>query len=181
MAPTLVATAGSASANSYITRADASTYLDAQMGVATWDAAADATKDRALIAATRELDTLPWIGDRTDGTQALAWPRLYALDPDRPYDADSDELYFASTVVPTRVQHATARLALYFVTKGTDDLLAADADAGLVRKKVDVLEKEFAVGQRQQGIARASGVMDLLSPLLKGTQLGGANIPMVRV
>jgi hypothetical protein len=120
VAPTLVATAGSGSANSYVTRANASTYLDARLNVTVWTAASDEDKDRALISATRALDGAPWIGFRASDTQALAWPRTYALKPDRPYDTGSDDIYFATTTVPQAVQDATCELALELLRAGDD-------------------------------------------------------------
>ena len=67
---------------------------------------------RALIEATRDLSLLRWGGTRTDSTQALSWPRQYALNPDAPSPVDpADNLvwpvYFDDDVIPQRIKDAT--------------------------------------------------------------------------
>lgn len=178
--PTLVATAGAADANSYVTVAAADTRLAESLGYATWAALATDDKERALIAATRELDTLPWVGWRYTNTQSLSWPRRFAVNPDRAYDEDDEAvLYFGATEIPARVIEATCRLALAFASAGTDDLVKVDGDAGLVSKTIGPISKTFAVESRPVGLARISGVMDRLTPLLQTARVGTTN--MVRV
>lgn len=61
--------------SSYITQDDADLYLGANIGAASWNAAADDTKGAAIISAVRWLDTAPWEGTKTDAANALQWPR----------------------------------------------------------------------------------------------------------
>lgn len=49
-----------------------------------WDLSDDATKQKALCEATRYIDTLPFIGQKTDFEQKREWPR--DGDTDWPYD-----------------------------------------------------------------------------------------------
>ncbi len=72
---TIVATPKSASANSYITRANAQSYFDARLYVDAWTDAANTDKDKALAAATTRLDQEKWLGLPKTTTQALKWPR----------------------------------------------------------------------------------------------------------
>lgn len=108
--PAIVATAGDASANSYVTEVEATAYHDARAGGGKWAAETDAAvKQRALISAARRIDQLAFKGFRTKGDQALQWPRTYADNPDAAYGADED---YATTVIPERVKRAQMELAL---------------------------------------------------------------------
>ena len=75
MTVTVIATAGSSSANSYLTVAAADGLADDRLGTLAWATATTDNKGRALITATRYLDQLEWLGSRASTTQALAWPR----------------------------------------------------------------------------------------------------------
>ena len=103
MAIVLNSTAGSASANSYMSLADADTYLEAHLEAETWSAIDDERKKAALIGATRELDSLIWVGRRSTEFQSLAWPRIYVYDHDA----------YQVTGVPAKIAAATAELAIW--------------------------------------------------------------------
>jgi hypothetical protein len=107
MAVTIVATAKSASANSYGTLAEAETYMEGRTGTVTWDAATDDQKNRALVEATNRLDQLDFFGGVTASDQRLKWPRVGVYDADgRSWDQD---------VVPRPVKNAQVELALALV------------------------------------------------------------------
>lgn len=163
MAVTIVATVGSASANSFVTLAEAATYAEARLNASTWETSATTdNKNRALVEATRELSALVWQGKRTDSTQALSWPRQVTVDPDNP-----SLTYFASTVIPTRVKDATCELALAFIKSGTTDLAALDATANITRQQIDVLSTEYAEPfARATGLRRFPRVWALVAPML---------------
>ena len=80
--PTIVATVGSASANSFVLETEMTTYCDARLNAAIWTGA-DAQLP-ALIEATRDLSLLTYVGSRVTSTQKLSWPRDYAPNPDAP-------------------------------------------------------------------------------------------------
>lgn len=104
MACSIVATASSASANSYCTIADADTYHETHIAHETWDDADSDDKCRALQTATRLLDQwYEWQGSPTTLTQALQWPR----------NGVTGTLGFQldSSVIPTLIEQATAELA----------------------------------------------------------------------
>lgn len=75
--PTVTATVGDASANSYVTRAEADSYFDGypSASVTAWTSASDDDKDRFLITATRNLENLRYWGEKAASTQALSFPR----------------------------------------------------------------------------------------------------------
>lgn len=61
----------------YANQETADAYLEAAQHAATWRASTttDDDKARALVTATRLLDRQRWKGDKTDSSQAHAWPR----------------------------------------------------------------------------------------------------------
>ena len=75
MAATIDATIKGASANSYVTLSEANIILKQSPDSSTWTNKTDDQKKRALISATRWIDTLVFYGDRCDDGQALKFPR----------------------------------------------------------------------------------------------------------
>ncbi len=102
--PTLDASAKGANSNSYVTRAEATSYFDERLSITDWTSASNADKDRALIMATNRLEQEDWDGSPTDGDQRLKWPRNGTFDMDG-FSYDADE-------VPRHVKEATYELAL---------------------------------------------------------------------
>ena len=123
MAVTIDATAGDASANSYITLSDAQAIVDGMVedaDVTAWASATDAQKNRALYTATQRLDRERFIGARATDTQALQWPRTGVRKPDTyvntyatgfPFRISED--YFTDTEIPDQVKRAQVVLAVY--------------------------------------------------------------------
>ena len=102
MPASITATVGSATANSYLTIAAADTLSESMLGTLAWTTATTDQKTRALITATRGLDTLVWIGSRTTTTQALDWPRS---------DVACDGVEYADNIIPEQLQYSTFDLA----------------------------------------------------------------------
>ena len=172
MSVVIDATAGGASANSFVTLAEAQAYMDARLNGDTWTAASTDTQNRALVEATRDISNKDFGGRRVTVTQSLSWPRWGALDPDQPYG-----WLFDSTIVPTRVKNATCELAFQFVNYGTTDLATYDPNAGVIEKTVDVLTTRWQPFARPQGLTRFPRVLDYIRPLLVSS---GATIRSVR-
>ena len=169
MALTIVATAGSASANSFVTEAEQISYMATRLNASTWTTVTGATctetEKAAMIEATRELSALRWLGYRTDDTQILSWPRQDVLNPDSPSELDLDD-----ETIPQRVKDATAELAFQFLKAGTTDVAALDPNAHVAVKTVDVLTTEYVpVWARKTGLARYPSVLRYLRGLLAPT------------
>ena len=128
--PTLDATAGGATTNSLITRADAQLYFDTRLDVAEWTAAGDADKDRALIMASYRLDQEEYDGSKVSDTQALKWPRYSTYD-------DDGYVHDHSTI-PEPVQQACCELALALLKAPT--LLADTGLEGFEHTQVGSLQ-----------------------------------------
>src|SRR5436190_22394585 len=76
--------AGLNNANSYASAADGDAYHEGHLYASSWTGASTATKEAALVIATRLIDSLfRFRGFRTSDGQALQWPRQYARDDDR--------------------------------------------------------------------------------------------------
>lgn len=159
--PTITATAADASANSYVTVAEADAYLDARLNVSAYTGAATDDKERALIMATRRVDLERFEGEKSTDGQALKWPRLWATDD------DGNE--FSSGVIPQIVKDATCELALRFLNDGTTDLLADTGLEQYERVKVGQLEVETRNGFRPGQLPEV--VRNILRPVLIGRRL----------
>lgn len=102
---------GLASAESYLSVADCTTYNDAHQAVAAWGASSTDEKERALRNATQYLEaqfTGRWLGNRSTSVQALSWPRAFV---------EFDGVVLSSTALPTRLEDATAELAIKAVSE----------------------------------------------------------------
>ena len=123
MAIAINATVGSASANSYLTLAEAQAIIDGfvqDADVTAWASATTDQKNRALFTATQRLDRERFLGARATDTQALQWPRTGVRKPDTyintyavgfPFRITTD--YYTDTEIPQQVQYAQVVLATY--------------------------------------------------------------------
>ena len=123
MAISIDATVGGASANSYITLADANSIVEglvADDDVAAWDGSSNDNKNRALYTAAVRVDRERFLGARVTNTQALQWPRQGVRKPDTyintysigfPFRISTD--YFSETEIPEQVKKAQVILAVY--------------------------------------------------------------------
>lgn len=126
MAITIDATAGGASANSYVTLADAETYYESRLHSDDWDDAEDSVKNEALAMATAILDSeLLWVCSPTSTTQALRWPRTRVLTPEG-IAVDTD-------TIPKFLEDATAEFSLWLIK---DDRLSEPDTQGFTQIKV---------------------------------------------
>lgn len=160
------ATVGGAAANSYVTVAAATTYLEARLNSSAWTSST--SQEAALVEAFRELNLRRYEGRKASDTQTGQWPRDWAIDPDSP-----EHWYFENTVIPQRIKDAQCELALEFLKAGTSDLAALDSQAGVIEKTIDVITTRWDVSQRPtQGLARFPRVQALLAPLLDSAAMG---------
>ena len=107
---TLVKETGSglSNANSYASAADGDAYHDLHMYATSWTGANTATKEKALMMATRLLDAnYLFYGKKLLKTQALQWPRDGVPDPDH---ADGRD-FLDDNEMPADLVRATCELA----------------------------------------------------------------------
>lgn len=165
MTITIDATAGGASANSFVTEAEAIAYMAARLNASSWTTLSGSTctnsEKIALVEATRELSYLEWQGRRSTTTQVLAWPRWFVTNPDSPVG-----FYIDPTIVPQRVKDACCEWAFQFMKAGTTDIASLDTNVGVIEKTVDVLTTRWSDHTRPQGLARFPSIYRFIKPLL---------------
>ena len=173
MAATINATLSSASANSYVTLAEANTYFETVPSSATWDDKTDDQKNRSLISATRWIDSLNFYGDRCDNDQALKWPR-------NNYHVDNVEL--VCSAIPADIKYATCELARA-LANDTDAITGTTGDTGLY-EQVKLGEMEVKYNTKSQATGTVNNVFDVypwLQSYLGAYCLGGSGSYQVRV
>ena len=110
-------TIGGASANSYVSIADADTYFDDRGKPSDWENAGLGTCQAALIYATAWLDqNFTWYSTIYSTDQALGWPRVQY------YDAEGRQVG-GSGVIPQKVKDAVCEMALQWIK---DDFTSTD-------------------------------------------------------
>ena len=132
---------GLATAESYISVADADIYIAAYKGAnTTWDAATNGDKEIAARQATQYIDGVyNWKGEIYSSAQALDWPRNYVYN----------DRGLMETGIPTKLEQATAEVMFLIVT-GTTINVNVDRSKQTVKEKVDVIEVEYESGASQQ-------------------------------
>lgn len=151
---------GVAGATSYTTVEFADDYF-AERGGAVWAAIAeDSDKESFLIQATDYIELVygrRFLGEMSDATQALSWPRT---------DADP----YAEGAIPINLEKATAEYAIRAIAGPLlpDPAVDANGFATVVTKKViGPIEKEFRVMGGSRRLIRNYPVPDsLMFPLL---------------
>lgn len=149
-------------ANSYVTVAQADTFLENQ-GDATWTGVAtDEGKESALIQATSYLQQkyrLLWKGSRVEAFQSLDWPRSGVDVPDffDPFFRQinvplqfQDTVFIPSNMIPVEVQQSQMLLASSVINPTTGEATTA-LQSGYGRKtkreKVGDLEVEYMTAE----------------------------------
>ena len=131
MAITIVATAGAANANSYISLTEANELIEglvADDDVIAWEAGStsDDYRNRALYTAAQRIDRERFLGARATDTQSLQWPRTGVRKPDTyintyavgfPFRITTD--YFTDTEIPDQIKKAQVVLAVYLQNNPT--------------------------------------------------------------
>lgn len=173
MAATINATLSSASANSYVTLAEANTYFETVPDSSTWDDKTDDQKNRSLISSTRWIDSLNFYGDRCDTNQALSWPR-------NNYHVDRVEL--TCSAIPADIKYAAYELARALVND-TNSITGNTGDTGLF-EEVKLGELEVKYNTSSQATGTVNNVFDVypwLQSYLGAYSLGGSGSYQVRV
>jgi hypothetical protein len=173
VAATIDATLQGASANSYVTLAEANTYFETVPDSATWINKTNDQKNRALISATRWIDALSFYGNRCTETQALKWPRK---------DYKVDGIKLACTLIPEGIKVATYELARAFAND-TDSITGTTGTTGLYDEvEIGELKVKYKDSSTTPGLV--NNIFDLypwLQTYLGPYCLGGATNYAVRL
>ena len=173
MAATINATIKSETANSYVTLAEANSYFETSPSSTQWDNKTDDKKNRALIAATRWIDTLVFYGDRCDESQALKFPRTN-------YQVDGVEL--SCSTIPNNIKYAQYELARA-LANDTDAITGTTGkDGNFSEVKLGDLQVKYNTDS--QGTGSINNILDVypwLQSYLGAYLLGGAGSFQLRV
>jgi hypothetical protein len=108
---------GKVDANSYAAATDGDAYFDGHLYATAWTAASTGSKEKALVFATRLVDSqFQFNGWKAHDQQALQWPRERCPDPDKSLVTISVLVPFLGTfvdadMVPASVVGATCEMA----------------------------------------------------------------------
>ena len=173
MAATINATIKDANANSYVTLTEANTYFETVPDSSTWTNKTDDQKNRALISATRWIDSFVYYGDRCDDGQALKFPR-------NNYQVDGVEL--ACTLIPQNIKYAQYELARA-LANDTDAITGTTGKEGNISEaKLGDLAVKFSTST--QGVGSVNNILDVypwLQSYLGAYMIGGAGSFQMRV
>lgn len=173
MAATIDATLSGASSNSYVTLAAANSYFETVPDSTTWTNKTDDQKNRALISATRWIDSLNFYGDRCDEDQALKWPR-------NNYDVDGVEL--ECSLIPNDIKYATYELARA-LANDTGAITDSTGTTGLY-DEVQLGDLRVKYNKTSQAVGTINNVFDVypwLQSYLGAYCLGGSGTYQFRV
>lgn len=167
MAIVIVATAGSATANSYGTVAAVDETALATAWAATWAALTTADKNARAVMATRALDGMAFPGwpTRTVEAQALQWPRTRVYRPDGTMWDDD--------VLPAPIVAAWAHLTAYYSSfASTSDPFGAASNANIRSETVGPISTEYFGAPGPEGWTFLETV---IGPMLRPHGLLGAS------
>ena len=173
MAATIDATIKGASANSYVTLAEANTYFETVPDSSTWTNKTDDQKNRSLISATRWIDSFVFYGDRCDDGQALKFPR-------NNYQVDGVEL--ACSKIPNNIKYAQYELANALANDTNAITGTTGKEGNIEQAKLGDLEVKFSTASQNTG--SVNNIMDVypwLQSYLGAYMLGGAGSFQMRV
>ena len=173
MAATIDATLSGASSNSYVTLAAANSYFETVPDSTTWTNKTDDQKNRALISATRWIDSLNFYGDRCDEGQALKWPR-------NNYDVDGVEL--ECSLIPNDIKYATYELARA-LANDTGAITDSTGTTGLY-DEVQLGDLRVKYNKTSQAVGTINNVFDVypwLQSYLGAYCLGGSGTYQFRI
>ena len=173
MAATINATVKDANANSYVTLTEANTYFETVPDSSTWTNKTDDQKNRALISATRWIDSFVYYGDRCDDGQALKFPR-------NNYQVDGVEL--ACSTIPINIKYAQYELARALANDSEAMTGNVGTDGNIEEVKLGDIQVKYNI--QSQGTGSVNNVLDKypwLQSYLGAYMLGGAGTFQMRV
>ena len=173
MEATINATVKDAYANSYVTLSEANTYFETVPDSSTWTNKTDDQKNRALISATRWIDSFVFYGDRCDDGQALKFPR-------NNYQVDGVEL--ACSTIPINIKYAQYELARALANDSEAMTGNVGTDGNIEEVKLGDIQVKYNI--QSQGTGSVNNVLDKypwLQSYLGAYMLGGAGSFQMRV
>lgn len=168
--PTVDATPGSITANSYVTVAEANSYFDGSYGRPLWTAASEDEKASLVISASRYLDQMmTWIGTPTNPEQSMWWPCDNAV---------IGNMTLSKISIPVKIKIAVFELAYFMLESGA---ALSFTDQTIDSVKVGTIRVEFTKNSTDAGLPTFVEAMlgGFGSPVLYGSN-AARSIDLVR-
>ena len=162
-----------ATINATVKDANANTYFETVPDSSTWTNKTDDQKNRALISATRWIDSFVYYGDRCDDGQALKFPR-------NNYQVDGVEL--ACSTIPINIKYAQYELARALANDSEAMTGNVGTDGNIEEVKLGDIQVKYNI--QSQGTGSVNNVLDKypwLQSYLGAYMLGGAGSFQMRV
>lgn len=171
MAITLDADPTSSTFNCYATVLQGDDFFSTRLHASAWTSATTGDKEKALMWATRQMDSLTWKGVRYSGTQNLEFPRrglsyyesssvggnaLESVDLSVGFGFYT-KIEITETEVPNFLRDATCELALWLLT---EDTTAPSGTENFSRIKVDTIDIQMKPRESRRWLNQA--VRDLV-------------------
>lgn len=155
---------------SYATLDEAAAYVAGDPGLfATWQSLDDTDRSRRLVAATRRIDELTFLGEPTSSTQTTAWPRTGLAYADGTPIPDDE--------IPDAIEQATIILAASLVVDLSAGASSSSAQ-GVRSRRIGVRSTSYWYrSRRDERGARWGGVTRLLSLWLAG-RVSSSGVPV---
>lgn len=129
--------------NAFCTLTEADDYHSTKLNTV-WSALTTTDKQNLIAWASRELNSITWVGVKTSSTQTMQWPRSYVpIEGGYTGSIDSDPYwvtYFSPTAVPQPIKDATAELAGILAE---DDVTEDDGLDRFSRIKVESIDLQI--------------------------------------
>lgn len=155
-------TPAGAASNSYVTVAQAKSYLEAHLDEETWESNAE-HQETALVAAVRQMNLLVYHGRKYNVSQALVFPREVHVESGNPY-------------VPVEAQNAQIEQAIFllkqFVQGGASSTRDQLIAAGVTTARIGDIEERYAPGA-QANVTLCERARGWLRPFLAGVTAWG--------
>jgi hypothetical protein len=115
--------------NSYVSVSEADAYLYTRWGAERWNELTCPLKERALITATRTVDSYDWVGVVLSEDQELSFPRR-----GHHFDGRIGQNVALPDVVPREIEDLTCEIAFYISSEEDDGGISVE------HFKLDVIE-----------------------------------------
>jgi hypothetical protein len=141
--PTLIiedGTASSASANSYVTLDEVTTFCE-NYGLSEWASASTTNQTTAVFRGMAYVETFDFKGEKYSWDDPLEWPRTGVYD-DINLEPEYEEYY---QEIPKGLKNAVCRAAYEEVV--SPGVLQSSVSSNIKREKIDVIETEYFANQ----------------------------------
>lgn len=156
---------------SYATVAYADEYFSYDLHASKWFDTEIAIKEKALVTATRQIDTLNFIGIQADPEQTLAFPRITARVrqlTDHQLITYGEQIKQLKATIPVDIKRAACEQALYLLQKQESSFDFEDLQAQNVTSyTVGDVSVSFNTAKTNTLVSLTNRAQQLVAPFIK--------------